>query len=211
MDLILVRHGQPERVDVATDHGPADPGLTEQGREEARRAAEWLRHEPVDQVLASPARRARETAEPLAQRLGLEVEIDAGLAEYDHSADHYIPMEQVIAEDKERTRAMLEGRWSEYGGDDPVEFVARVVPAVEALVERSPGSRVVAFCHGGVINVYLAHVIGLAKPLWFYPAYGSIHRVHASREGIRMVGAVNETAHLHLRERAMEPERERAP
>ncbi len=210
MELILVRHGQPERVDADGDSSPADPVLTEQGLEEARRAAEWLRHEHIDHVLASPARRAKETAAPLAERLGLEIEIDAGLAEYDHSADHYIPVEQMIAEDKERAHAMLEGRWSEYGGDDPVEFVARVVPAIEAIIERHPGGQVAAFCHGGVINVYLAHVIGLGQPLWFYPAYGSLHRVHASHEGLRMLGAVNETAHLHIQERVLTHDLERS-
>lgn len=206
MELILVRHGRPERVDASADGRPADPGLTPAGREEARRTGEWLAHDRPDRILASPARRARETAEPLARLLDLEIEAEPGLAEYDRHADHYIPMEEVVTEDHGRIRAMLEGRWDEIGGEHPDEFRGRVVPAIEALITRFPGERVVAFCHGGVINVYLAYVIDLGRPLWFYPEYASIHRVHASREGLRMIGAVNETAHLRATGRS--PERD---
>ena len=59
--------------------------------------------------------------------------------------------------------------------------------------------RVVAVCHGGVINVALASVLGLDQPLWFDPGYTSISRMAASRTGIRSVSSLNETAHLHAR------------
>ncbi len=53
-------------------------------------------------------------------------------------------------------------------------------------------------CHGGVINAYLADVLGIAAPPpgFFYPNYTSIHRVAASRSGIRSIITINETAHL---------------
>jgi len=51
-------------------------------------------------------------------------------------------------------------------------------------------------CHGGVINAYLAHVLGLDDLLFFEPAYTSISRVRASRRGHRMLVSANETAHL---------------
>ena len=195
-----MRHGQPQRVNAGSGgDGPADPALTDQGHKEAWRVGNWLAYEQIDHLIASPARRALETAVPLAEQLSLEVETFDGLAEYDWQADHYIPMEQIIAEDPKRIEALLEGRWEEFGGDHPDDFTARVVPAVESVIERFPGGRVAAFCHGGVINVYLAHVIGLDKLLWFYPDYGSIHRVQAARTGERMLTALNETGHLHAR------------
>ena len=51
-------------------------------------------------------------------------------------------------------------------------------------------------CHGAVINLYLGHVLGLARLLWFEPNYASISRVRASRDGVRSVVSLNETAHL---------------
>ena len=52
-------------------------------------------------------------------------------------------------------------------------------------------------CHGGVINSYLAHVLGLGgQPSFFYPNYTSIHRVAAAASGERSIVTINETAHL---------------
>ena len=63
MDLLWVRHGEPERIEAGTGV-PADPALTERGRDQAERLAQWLATEPIDVILSSPQRRARETAEP---------------------------------------------------------------------------------------------------------------------------------------------------
>jgi probable phosphoglycerate mutase len=73
------------------------------------------------------------------------------------------------------------------------------VPAVEELVERFAGQRVVVVTHGGVLNVYLAHVVGTTRLLWFHPEYTSINRVVAARTGQRSIGTLNETAHLVAR------------
>jgi probable phosphoglycerate mutase len=50
--------------------------------------------------------------------------------------------------------------------------------------------------HGGVVNIYLAHVLGTRQPMFFEPAYTSINRVLAARSGQRQIRSVNETAHL---------------
>jgi broad specificity phosphatase PhoE len=71
-----------------------------------------------------------------------------------------------------------------------------VTEAVERIIANHAGERVLAVCHGGVINVALAEVIGLQRSLWFEPAYASIHRVVASRAGIRSIASINETGHL---------------
>jgi len=71
------------------------------------------------------------------------------------------------------------------------------VPAMDAIIDRFAGAKVAVVCHGGVINVYLAHVLGIASPLWFHPEYTSVHRVHAARSGgPRSVASLNELAHL---------------
>ena len=59
------------RIGPGTAAGPADPELTVRGRAQADRLAAWLATVPVDVVLSSPLRRARETAEPLGRTLGL--------------------------------------------------------------------------------------------------------------------------------------------
>ena len=50
-----------------------------------------------------------------------------------------------------------------------------------------------------MINLYLAIVLGLTgagRTGFFYPNYTSIHRVAASRSGVRSIITINETSHL---------------
>ena len=197
MDLLWVRHGEPERI--APGLGvPADPALTPAGREQAQRLADWLAHETIDAVVSSPLRRATETAAPIAAAHGLEIEIVEGLIEYDSKSDHYIPTEELAATKDDRWLAMIEGRWESFGADPPEVFVERVSATVDVLVERFAGRRVVAVCHGGVVNIALGLVLGIGteRPLWFEPGYSSLHRVKASRSGIKSISSINETAHL---------------
>ena len=72
-----------------------------------------------------------------------------------------------------------------------------MVGTIEELIETHPGQRIVVVCHGGVINGYLCHVLGLSHPKgFFYPNYTSINRVAAARGGVRSVVTINETSHL---------------
>jgi len=195
MEIVWIRHGEPERI--APGSGVrADPQLTASGQEQAELLADWLASEQIDAVLSSPLRRAYETAQPIAVALGREVETFEGIVEYDVNSDHYIPTEELRVTKDERWTAMVEGRWDEFGAELPEIFRARVDEAVTAIVERFPGQRVAAVCHGGVINVALGSVLGIAQPLWFEPGYTSMSRMLASRGGVRSIASLNELAHL---------------
>jgi broad specificity phosphatase PhoE len=196
VDLLLIRHAEPVRIAPGSSTAPADPALTDRGRAQAARLARWLAREPIDAVLSSPLRRAGETANVVGDALGIDVEVVDGLMEYDAEADSYIPVEEMRETRDHRWRAMVEGRWEELGGEAPDRFRARIVPCVDAVVDRFAGRRVAAVCHGGVINVYLAAILGLERHLWFEPGYTSISRVAAARTGERSVVTLNETAHL---------------
>jgi probable phosphoglycerate mutase len=195
MEVIWIRHGEPERIDPGGGVR-ADPRLTDSGREQAKRLAKWLALEQIDAVLSSPLQRAIDTARPIANALGVEVETFEGIVEYDAHSDHYIPAEELRATKDERWTAMVEGRWDEFGAEPPEIFRARIDEAVGAIVDRFPGQRVAAVCHGGVINVAFGSILGIAQPLWFEPGYTSMSRMLASRSGIRSVASLNELAHL---------------
>ena len=89
---------------------------------------------------------------------------------------------------------MVEGNFDDMSVD-PIEFQRGVVRAIDHIITGNPGSTVAVVCHGGVINAYLGHILGIDKPLWFEPKYTSIHRVMASRRGDRTLETLNETAH----------------
>lgn len=194
MELLLIRHGLPVRREL--DEGIADPELSTAGLAQAEHLADYLASEPLDAVYASPLRRALQTAEPLANSRGLPLGVIDGVAEWDRNSSEYIPIEELKATNDPRYHAMMRGDWTAQE-ETPEEFSARVVSAIDALVDAHAGQRIAVSCHGGVINAYLLHVLELpVGPGFFYPNYTSIHRIAASRSGHRSIVTVNETAHL---------------
>ena len=190
----MIRHGHPVRIEDAG--GPADPELSSQGWEQARLLASWYGKEAIDAVYCSPLRRARETASPLAEALGLEVVVDEELAEFDRESHFYIHYEELKATKDPRFLAMTQGAWGEDAEVDPETFRQVVVTAVERLIDAHPGQRIAAVCHGGVVNAYFSHLLGLDFPLFFEPEYTSVSRVVAARSGQRSVMSINESGHL---------------
>lgn len=194
MDLLLIRHALPIRVEGAS--GPADPPLSELGHRQAEALVRWLEPEPLDALVVSPMSRARETAAPLAAARGLEAVVHEGVAEFDKDADSYVPMEELKAAGDPRWQEIVDGGY--FGGGDltPEQFQATVVEAVEEVIAGHAGATAAVVCHGGVINAYVAHILGIDDLLFFEPGYTSVNRVRASRRGHRMVVGLNEVAHL---------------
>lgn len=80
MTVYLVRHasaGSRNDADPNDDERPLD----QVGHLQADKLAAWLQHEPVERILTSPYLRCRQSVEPLAAALGLEVEVSDALAE----------------------------------------------------------------------------------------------------------------------------------
>lgn len=189
-----MRHALPERKELA--EGAADPGLTAEGRRQSELLAEYLSTESIDALYVSPLRRARETSAPLERLLGLQATVVEGVAEFDRDSSEYIPIEELKAENDPRFHDLTSSAWA--GNDPRHEFVARVRAAVDEIIVAHPGGTVVVICHGGVVNLVLSDVIGIQSdgPGFFYPNYTSIHRVAASRSGVRSIVTINETSHL---------------
>ena len=194
MELLIIRHGLPVRRELT--EGAADPELAPQGREQAEHLARYLASELIDAVYASPLARARETAAPLAELLGMEIRISPGVAEWDQNSSEYVPVEELKAADDPRWHAMLAGEWSSDESED--DFRTRVLESIETIVDDHRGQKVAVVCHGGIINGYLSHVLGLGEFArgFFYPNYTSINRVAAASSGERSIVTINETSHL---------------
>ena len=187
MELILVRHGRPERSDATSD-----PQLSDAGHEQAQRVARWLAADDIEAVWSSPMRRAVQTAEPFAAHAGHAIREHEGVVEFDRASGVYIPTEELKRENYAAWQAMATG------GDnvDMGGFQATVVAAMEQIIAAHPGQRVAVFCHGGVINVWAAHVLGLAPRVFFEADYTSVNRFVCARSGQRAVVSLNERAHL---------------
>jgi len=165
--LSMVRHGEPARA--ASGELQNDPPLSPLGVAQMQETGGLLRADGYDAVFASNLRRASESAR---YALGPDVPVSevADLAEFDRDSD-YLHYEDG-ADVWQRYR---EGDLSPWG-TTAEEFRQRVVTALEAIRIEHVGERVVAVCHGGVINIFLAWILGESALRLFAPDYGSVSR-----------------------------------
>ena len=201
--LLLVRHAQQESTPAGMlPQAWLDGELTETGHRQATAVAELLAGESLAAVACSHMHRARSTAEQIAARHAVEPLVRPDLAEIDVYADmpgDVWPSDHVGAEvwaaahvEFARTR-----RWDVYTfGETGKQLRARTTGAVEDLIDRHPGQTVAVVCHGGVINAYLAQLLGIDADMFFLPAHASVSVVRASLDGRRLVESLNDRHHL---------------
>jgi probable phosphoglycerate mutase len=197
VQLVLVRHALPTRIQPGTVNvaGAADPALTELGHRQAATLVTALAGEPVEGVYSSTMTRAVQTLAPLAAALGLEPVRRADLAEYDVDDPHYVPVHEMARLDPATWERLRAGLLPAHV--DVPAFRARVVAAIEAVAEAHQGvSTAVVVAHAGVINIYLAHLLGVERELPFPLDYTGITRVLCGRDGRRTVRSVNEIGHV---------------
>jgi probable phosphoglycerate mutase len=158
--------------------------------------AKYLSTEKLHAIYASPMQRAQQTASPLAAVQGLTIQTVDGVAEFDKNSNQYVPVEELKATNDPRWQEMLRGEWTS-SDETEEEFIGRIVSSVEQIIANHASQRVAIVCHGGVINAYICHVLGLANQRgFFYPNYTSIHRIAAAGSGERSIVTLNETSHL---------------
>ena len=193
MEIVLVRHGLPMRVETK-DGAAADPSLSRIGLAQADQASDWLVAIDIDAIYSSPLQRARETAAPFAKRSGLKIGIEDDVSEFDRDSSTYIPMEELKAQNYEAWKAFVDGG---YGDDvDVLSFQATVVRGIESIIDRHPGERVAVFCHGGVVNMWASHVLETPPRLFIDVGYASVSRFLCASTGERSLVSLNETQHL---------------
>ena len=192
VQLLLIRHALPLRSEPGQG---SDPVLSDEGVQQAKRLPDALARFPITRLVSSPQRRAVQTAQPVADALGLTVEIDERLAEYDRDMEHYIPIEQIAAEFPEELARLANGHLP--SSVDEAAFLARVNAGIRDLVSAGDHEDTVAvFSHGGVINGLLHGILGTEKILCVNVDYAGVTRLLSSREGNLYVASVNGTEHV---------------
>ncbi len=155
--LILVRHGRPA---IDPDTPPTTWRLCPDGREAvARLAAQLVRYAP-NAIASSPEPKALETAEIIAQALGLAVEVDSSLHEHKRPALAFGTEEAFRAR---IAQVFAEPTKTIAGGESVEQACERLA---KALADH-PARPLVAVTHGTVLSHYVARRLGLdALDLW---------------------------------------------
>jgi len=201
--LFLVRHGRVDFDSRQFRTSPRgrqwDPALGSTGREQATALAARLRlMAPPAGVYVSPFTRCLQTIEPFANDVGIEPTVDEEVGEVFIGGWEGLSFEEIIGGNEELARRFreFEAMFSMApGGESAAELRERVVTAVERMLAWHPRGDVLVVTHGGVINAYLAHVLGIDEDMFFLPENTSINTVIVEEER-RRVRFLNDIRHV---------------
>ena len=141
--LFLVRHAHSE---YSSDEMR---GLSDLGRAAAQRVADLLERCDVSRIVSSPYTRAVQTVQPLADRLGIPVQIEPDLRE-----------RQLCSEVVDDVHRRLEVVWRDFdfcypGGESSAAAQARVRDAIERIAAQFAGRNVAIASHGNALALFL--------------------------------------------------------
>jgi broad specificity phosphatase PhoE len=163
-ELLLVRHGETDWNRERRFQGHADQPLNDTGREQARALATELAGNGIDLIYTSDLARARETAEIVGARLGLDVVALRELREIDVGEWEGLTWPEIEERFPEGAR-----KWHEHGygwesGETYDELGKRIVEALRRIAGKNPGRRILIVGHGGTVRATRAFIEGVSVP-----------------------------------------------
>jgi probable phosphoglycerate mutase len=201
--LLLIRHGRVQwssRQFLDTVRGHQwDPPLDEVGTEQAERlAARLLLMDPPAAIYTSPFTRCLDTAAPYLAAAGRSAAAVDDLGEVFIGEWEGLSFEEIVSQDEELAKRFREQEAMfsiAPGGESGAHLRARVIPAVEGVIARHDEGTVLLVVHGGVINAYLGHVMGIPHDMFFLPENTSINTVEVDGDR-REMRFINDVRHL---------------
>lgn len=193
--FFLVRHavhGMLDKVLVGRMQGVR---LSETGREQADQLGARFAEEAITRVECSPRERARETAEPIARRSSLPLQVSEALDEIDlgrWTGSEFAALAEDPAWDAWNS---MRDKVRPPGGESMLELQQRIVGHLRQMGERHKGGKVVIVSHAEVIRAallyYLQRTLDAFKELEILPASISTLEIEA---GTGRVLGINQAA-----------------
>ncbi len=165
--IMLIRHPEIEDAKQLKYFGITDVALSEQGYKQAERLAEFLSNKQVKTVYSSHLHRAKHTAQLVADKLNLPLNVTPELREVNFGRWEGNSYQEMIDNDEGLYQAWLgmspEFRFPE--GESLGEFYQRVTKEYERILadnnDTQDGELIVIVAHGGVIKLLLADLLGI--------------------------------------------------
>lgn len=199
--LILVRHGRTHANAARLLQGRSDNELDTHGEQQASQIAAALARNSggVDRIVSSPLRRATQTAQATADRLGIGVTLDDRWSELEYGEWEALPISEVSSQTWTRWRA--DPTFAPPGGESLLQLNDRINRACDDLVasmsQANDVSNVVVFTHVSPIKAAVRWALGVDDEVsWrMHVAQAQITRIEI-RGGTPLLGSFNETSHL---------------
>lgn len=142
-EIYLVRHCEAEGQ-------PPESKLTGHGIEQAIHLAKFFSHTKIDQIIASPFKRAIQSVEPTSRDKNLQIEVDDRLAERTLSTANL----SNWLEDLKATYDDLSLKFE--GGESSEEATSRALNVVNEVVQND-FEKIILVTHGNLMSLILSH------------------------------------------------------
>ena len=153
--LILIRHSLPEIVENVPAHAWE---LSDDGRSRVERLAERLKQYQVEVICASVEPKARETAEILCKRLGVDIVVMDGLHEHERDGVPFYAKDDFHSHVRELFEKPDE---LVFGNETAAQALERFKASVELMMNLYDGKRMAIVSHGTVISLFTAWLTGV--------------------------------------------------
>jgi probable phosphoglycerate mutase len=166
-NLLLIRHAQNDWVRSQRLPG-LTPGvhLNAEGQAQAEALAHRLSDVPLAAIYCSPLERAVETATPLAQVHGLELQIRDRLAEVDVGQWTGHALKELTQTEEWKALMMWPGGFRFPEGERLAHMQDRVATELDAIRSDHPGQTIAVVSHADPLKAAVAHYLGLPIDLF---------------------------------------------
>ncbi|MCX5125492.1 bifunctional RNase H/acid phosphatase [Streptomyces sp. NBC_00347] len=201
--FVLLRHGETALTPQKrfSGSGGSDPELSEAGRRQAAAVAESLAARgTIETVISSPLRRCRETAQAVADRLGLTVTVEEGLREVDFGAWEGLTFAEARERHPEDLQAWLDSpKAAPTGGGESFASATRRISATrDRLLAEHAGRTVLLVSHVTPVKILVRLALGAPPEALFRMelSAASLSAVAYYADGNASVRLLNDTSHL---------------
>lgn len=211
--IYLIRHGENKaNLTKEFSYKKVDYPLTAKGVLQAQQTAEYFRDKHIDEIYASPLRRARETAQIIASALDLKVQVMEQFREVNVGAlegqspnkANWAKHDQVIADWYTRNRPET----AFPGGENYIQVLRRMRDGLQRIVDHKDGKHIIIVGHGGIFTAAVRDLCRNANmsklSQWEYHNC-AITTIELSTSGEQLEGVLKAWAsHSHLHGHAAE-------
>lgn len=161
-EIFLIRHGQSETNLTEVFTGSVDAPLTDLGKRQAKKSAEYLKEKKIDVIFSSSLKRAIETAKAFSEMWGIPIIEEKGFNEIffgDWSGITYSEARERNPKEYDAFKNDI-GSFKAPGGESAEELFKRVSEAFARILKENEGKKILIITHGIVIKALLTLSIG---------------------------------------------------
>ncbi len=194
MEIYFVRHGQTDYNILGKYYGRTDVGLNEVGKEQAKEMANFLAEFPLDKIIASPLKRAYDTAKIIAGNRAVKIEKEELLCEQNFGifeGKTYLELQKEYPEQLRRWNADFQNEVLENG-----ESFRQVRERVDCFVEKlklEKEKTILIVAHKGTFGHLFASILGLPLDgFWNFVFEQGAYSKISIEDGYAIIKKINE-------------------